>query len=62
MLYVFSWFGGRSGTGDSFQSYSSQGLIRGDPSQVLACIAGHPRTPAPQLSLSLLSGQEHGGQ
>lgn len=44
---------GRSGAGDSFQSYSSQGLIRGDPSQVLACIAGHPRTPSPPtLSLS----------
>lgn len=47
MLYVFSWFGGRSGVGDSFQSYSSQGLIKDYPSQVLACITGHPCTPSP---------------
>lgn len=33
--------------GDSFQSCSSQHLIRGDPSQVLACVVGHLRTPSP---------------
>ena len=61
MLYVFSWFwgGGGVGRGDSCQSCGSQGLIRGDPSPVLACLVGHPRTPHPPLSL--LFGQELGG-
>lgn len=53
----FHGLGGGVEMGDSFQSYSSQGLIRGDPSQVLACVAGHPRTPSPPtLSLCFLDG------
>ena len=63
MLYVFSWFWrGGVGRGDSCQSCSSQGLIRGDPSPGLAWVVGHPCTPPLPSALSLLLGQEHGGQ
>lgn len=58
MLYVFSWFlGGGVERGDSCQSCSSQRLIRGDPSLVLALVVGHPRTPCSlTLSFSFLDG------
>lgn len=45
--------GGGVERGDSSQSYSSQGLIKGDPSQVLTCVMEVPVTlvnPAPLLS------------
>lgn len=37
------------GRGDSCQSCSRQGLIRGDPSLVLTCMVGHPHPPTPFL-------------
>lgn len=49
------------GRGGSSQSSSSQSLIRGDPSQVLACVVGHSRTPCPltpSLSLCFLNRSE----
>ena len=62
VVCVFVVLGGGVGRGDSCQSCSSQGLIRGDPSPGLACVVGHPCTPPSPSPLSLLLGQEHGGQ
>ena len=47
--------GGGVGRGDSCQSCSRQGLIRGDPSLALTCVVGRPHTPHP-ATLSLFSG------
>lgn len=61
VVCVFMVLGGGVGRGDSCQSCSSQGLIRGDPSLGLAHTAGHPSIP-PTPARSLRFGRERGGQ
>lgn len=58
MLYVFSWFflQGGVGRGGSCQSCGRQGLIRDDPSLVVACTTGHPHTAKPPTLTAFWTG------